>query len=250
LRKDKYEIQSDEEIRQALEDALLYDPRVASFNVFTEVTNGAVKLRGTVDNLKAKRAATQTARNTVGVAFVENRLKVRPETTLGDSEIQRRVERSLVRHPYVDRYEITADVNNGVVRLYGAVDTQFEKNQAEEVTSRVKGVIAVNNYLTIQETAEPFVYDPYVDDWYIEPYDVYTPAPRYSWKSDEEIRREIEDELWWSPFVDANEVTVRVDEGEATLTGTVDSWNEYYAAEENAFEGGAIWVKNDLNIEM
>jgi osmotically-inducible protein OsmY len=228
---------------------MVYDPRVRAFDVKTEVSDGTVTLRGAVDNLKAKRAAAQAARNTVGVVFVDNRLKVRPGVPVKDEDIENRIDRALVRHPYVDRYEIDVDVTNGVARLYGDVDTQFEKNQAEDITSRVRGVIAVKNYLSIEDY-EPYVYDPYVDEWYLDAYDVYTPAPRYSWKSDAEIREEIKDELWWSPFVDSEDVVVTMDDGEATLTGTVDSWSEYYAAEENAFEGGAVWVKNDLEIQI
>jgi osmotically-inducible protein OsmY len=49
----------------------------------------------------------------------------------------------------------------------------------------------------------------------------------------------IEDQLWWSPFVDANEVTVEVEDGVATLSGTADSWSERGAARDNAYDGGA-----------
>jgi len=42
---------------------------------------------------------------------------------------------------------------------------------------------------------------------------------------------------------------VTIEDGVATLTGTVDSWSEYDAATENAYEGGATWVDNDLMIE-
>ena len=38
-------------------------------------------------------------------------------------------------------------------------------------------------------------------------------------------------------------------DGVATLTGAVDSWNERAAATENAYEGGATWVDNELVVE-
>jgi osmotically-inducible protein OsmY len=44
--------------------------------------------------------------------------------------------------------------------------------------------------------------------------------------------------LWWSPFVDSDDVNVTVDDGVVTLTGAVDSWSEYNAAANNAYEGG------------
>ena len=41
-----------------------------------------------------------------------------------------------------------------------------------------------------------------------------------------------------------------VDDGVATLTGTVEDWSEYRAATENAIEGGAVAVDNDLLVTM
>jgi len=41
---------------------------------------------------------------------------------------------------------------------------------------------------------------------------------------------------------------VTVEDGAAILTGTVDSYSEWQAATDNAYEGGAAWVDNDLNI--
>jgi osmotically-inducible protein OsmY len=55
--------------------------------------------------------------------------------------------------------------------------------------------------------------------------------------------------LFWSPFVDSDDVTVSVEAGVATLTGSVDSLGEYNAARENAFEGGAITVINKLELD-
>lgn len=43
-------------------------------------------------------------------------------------------------------------------------------------------------------------------------------------------------------------ITVEVEDGVATLTGTVESWGEYRAAAENALEGGAIMVDNELEV--
>jgi osmotically-inducible protein OsmY len=48
--------------------------------------------------------------------------------------------------------------------------------------------------------------------------------------------------------VDRDQVTVHVEEGEVTLEGTVDSWREYRKAVENAWEGGAWSVDNNLDV--
>jgi len=250
LKGKKYVKKSEKEIEDAITDALLIDPRVSSFEVTPEVADDGttVILRGTVDNLKARRAAARDARNTVGVREVDNRIKVRPKMLLSDQKIEEKVKRALLRDPYVESNAITVEVTNGVVELYGTVDTYFEKSQADEAASRVNGVVLVDNGLIVRKDYGPFIRQPYVDEPYTADYEWYDYRPRFPIKSDRQIRRDIEEELFWSPFVDADEVNVAVDNGEATLTGTVDSWSEYNAAANNAYDGGAVYVDNDLAV--
>jgi osmotically-inducible protein OsmY len=68
--------------------------------------------------------------------------------------------------------------------------------------------------------------------------------------SDLEIRDRIASELFWSPFIDRDRVEIVVEDGVATLRGTVDSWREYHAATGNAYEGGATAVRNRLVVPM
>jgi osmotically-inducible protein OsmY len=245
LRTDKYLSRSDEEIKEAVTDTFLYDPRVMSYQIDVESNGGYVKLRGTVDNLKAKRAAAQDARSVVGVWSVNNKIKVRSSTPPSDSRIERNVTDALERDPYVDRYQIDVNVVDGVVDLYGAVDSMFEKSQADDLAARQNGVNDVNNFLTVNN-AWSTSYNPYRDDLYLYDYDWYIPMESASPKSDWEIKEDIESEIFWSPFVDSDAVSVEVDNGIARLTGTVDSWVERNAASENAREGGAVVVDNDL----
>ena len=70
----------------------------------------------------------------------------------------------------------------------------------------------------------------------------------WSWQPDWEIREDVKDELFWSPFVDEEQVSVTVDEGVVTLTGRVETWSERSSAEHNAWEGGAKDVRNKLTV--
>jgi len=236
-----------EEIEEAIQDALLYDPRVLAANVTPEVVGSTVTLRGAVDNLKAKRAAEQVARNTVGVRYVTNRLKVRPGASFSDQQLEQDIQNAILRNPYVDRFEIAVRVENGIAFLSGTVDSYFEKSKADDIASSVRGVVAVRNNLDVDEMG-PLAYEPYVDDDYIYGYDWFEYSPGRTFKPDKEIKEDIRSELWWSPFVDSEDVTVDVEDGVATLTGSVDSWSEWGAATENAYEGGAVWVDNDLQV--
>lgn len=217
-----YVSRTDEEIKQAVEDAFLYDPRVQSFEPTVAVTGGTATLSGTVDNLKAKRAAEQDARNTLGVWRVRNHLKVRP-TIPADEVLEERVAAALLGDPYVNRYDVTVAAHSGWVYLSGAVNNSFEKNRAERVTEGVQGVAGVVNRLD---------YD------YL-----------WTWKPDWEIRADVSDQLWWSVFVDESDINVSVDNGVVTLSGTVDSWSERNEAEKNAYQGGAKDVVNNLVVD-
>lgn len=248
LRKDKFVSKSDAEIETAVRDAFLYDPRVSTAEVTVDVSGGIATLRGTVDDLKEKRAAAVDARNVVGVWAVKNQLKVKPDKQQSDSKIEENVESALVRNPYVDRYQITVSVVNGEVYLYGDVNSAFEKGLADDVAARQKGVKAVHNFIDVKGSSV-ITYDPYIDSWDLHDYEWYTVNDKLvSTKTDWEIERNIKDELFWSPFVDADQVKVEVDNGVAELTGTVDTWSEREAAGENALEGGALIVDNDLAV--
>lgn len=247
LRSEKYTTKTDAQVEDAVKDAFLYDPRVNSFKIDVESDGGYVTLRGTVDNLKAKRSAAMDARNVVGVWRVDNRIKVRPNTP-SDRTIKENVKDALIWDPYLEKYEIAVAVNDGEVSLYGDVDSTFERGRADNVAARQRGVRDVNNYLTVNDT-DIVVYDPYVDDWDVEAYGWYTiHGDRYTDRTDLEIKRSIESELYWSPFVDSDEVNVEVNDGVAALTGTVDTWAEHNEATDQALQGGAVTVDNDLSV--
>ena len=247
LRRDKYAPKSDAEIEDAVRDAFLYDPRVNRFRIDVGVDNGYATLRGEVENLEAKRAAARDARNVLGVWSVKNRIKVRSDMP-ADAVIERRIENALMLDPYIERYDITVSVVDGEAHLYGDVDSTFEKTLADDVAARQEGVVEVKNFLTVNDPdAAP--YNPYTDYGYPYDYDWYAPPNVTASKTDKAIAEDIRSELFWSPFVDRDDVNVSVDNGVATLTGTVDSWSEREAAMENAWEGGATAVDNDLIVK-
>jgi len=222
MRRDKYVRKSDAQIRQAVKDAFLYDPRVLSFNPDVSVDDGVVTLSGIVDNLQARRAAEKDARNTVGVAMVRNHLRVQPTNDATDQEITQKVEDALRRDPFVDRFEVGVTTFGREVSLAGEVDSWFDRSRAETVASTVQGVIDVHNNLEVSREA--------------------------ALVGDRRLEEAIEDELFWSPFVDSDEINVAVDGGVATLTGAVDNWADYSWAAENAREAGARSVRNNIKV--
>lgn len=222
-RESKYALKTDEEIKEAVKDALLWDPRVSSFKPAVKVENGVVTLRGSVDNYEAKQAAERDAENTMGVVHVDNRLKVRPSIVITDKDITQKVENAFLVDPVLEQFELNVNTINRKVYLYGRVNSLYEKNRAEDVASRQRGVAEVENKIKVD----------------------------YVWeaKSDMEIKNDVEDQLFWSLAVDDDEITVAVDNGVVTLSGMVDDKQEENAAIKNAFDGGAKQVENNLDVK-
>lgn len=247
-RRREFVVKSDAEVRGAVEDALFYDPRVSPYEISVTAEGGFVTLGGSVDNLKAKRAAQRDALNTVGVHGVTNRIRIRSESAPNSETVAAEVRSALQRDSVVDRYEIIVNVIDGTVTLDGTVDTYFEKAQAEEVASRVRGVGRIENHLQVREPNGPFRRDPYAEDWTVFEPQWDDAAPGRTFKSDAAILEDIRSELFWSPFVDEGRIEVTVDGGVATLRGTVDSRAERATAEANAFEAGAARVVNRLEV--
>lgn len=241
---------TDEAIAAAVTDRLRLSPYIASGNVEVQVDDRMTTLRGTVNNLKAKRTAASLASQVYGVTRVRDRLEVATKAGgSNDRQLESRIVSALAVNPVTDSYEIDVDVEGGGVELSGDVDTWFEKGTADDVVARVRGVQAIDNRLRVLQTSDRLAFDPYVDNWSVYVYDWYQPERSTVWKLDGTIREQIVNELRWSPFVDSNDVAVSVQNGVATLTGAVDSAAESRAAQENAFEGGATGVINRLQVE-
>jgi osmotically-inducible protein OsmY len=252
----EYTISSDSEIKQAVLAALRLDPRVTVFTPEVTVEDGVVILGGEVGNAKAKTAADQDARGIVGVWRVDNLLKVRLKVWPSDAEMQIQLKAALAWDPLLDSSTIDVAVINRTAYLSGAVDSSFQKAEAQDVASRIKGVALVRNHLKVEPEFTIFNYDwPYYYSYYDWPY--YNGSPGYFSEtfgpqpclSDEQIKKNIENAFFWSPFVHSDDITVSVDGGVATLTGTVGTWIGYEEADKDAHKGGATAVRDRLKVK-
>jgi osmotically-inducible protein OsmY len=170
--------------------------------------------------------------------------------TLNDVELEENIKDALERDTFIGEYDVVVDVRSGVAELYGKVNTYFEKMRAEDVASSIAGIYYVNNNIGVNRDWSRYHYRPYMDldNFSGEDYEWYHFTPPASQKSDWQIQKDIRDELWWSPFVEETRINVSVENGKATLTGTVHSRMEYDAATENALDAGAVEVDNRLEI--
>jgi osmotically-inducible protein OsmY len=216
-------IRTDEQIKQDVVKELMWDYRVNAADISVNVSNGVVTLTGSVPSYTERNFATSDAWGIAGVKDVNNMLTVSFPATVtvpSDAQIESSIDSTLTWNPDVNSVNIDAAVVNGTVTLEGTVENYWQKWKAEDLVSDLSGVIAVENHLTVVPT-EDFV--------------------------DQDIAEDIEAALERNLYVESESVTVKVENGEATLTGTLPSdyaRQRAYSAAANTL--GVVNVNNNI----
>jgi len=140
-----------------------------------------------------------------------------------DAEVRQEAVETLTLDVRVDASHVDVHVVNGVVSLRGYVATPFERRVADEIVRRVKGVRDLRNELQV--------------------------APS-STRSDAEISAEVRSALDRYPDLEAQRITVTVQNGVVILSGVVGSYAERANAGAAAWQStGVADVVNNLAIE-
>ncbi len=215
----------DDQLRQAIQSQLQQHGRLRDRQLDVAVKDGRVRLAGESDTLVGKREAEELVWSMAGVRGVENAIIVNPgQQKFDDDTLKEGLEDAYERHALLHDRGIDVEVENGRLTLDGEVRSAYEKQLAADLASRTPGVVEIDNGLEVGGADEAELLD------------------------DDEIKARIERQLFWSPFVSADKVAVTVENGVATLRGQVGSWGEVQAATENALEGGARRVVNELTV--
>lgn len=195
---------TDPEIQQDVLRELKWDTRVEETEVGVEVDKGVVTLTGTVESWAKRNAAQQAAHRVVGVLDVANDLQVRPPGSAGrtDTEIAQAVRQALEWDVFVPHKQIQSTVSNGAVTLEGDVEYWNQRSDAERVVRNLEGVVMVSNRIEVR-------------------------PPRVSVPA---VRLAIEAALERHVAREAKRMTVEVQDGSVTLSGSVRSWAEREAA--------------------
>ena len=188
-----------EEIKKEVVDQLFWDVRLDASNIEVTVDDGKVALSGTVPSFQARNAAVEDAYAIPGVYAVDDKVTVRyVEPLPTDKEITERVRSSLDWNSEVDAKQVEVKTDNGVVTLGGTVHTLWEKLEAENVASSIKGTTYVVNNIAVVPTGDVV---------------------------DERVGEEITKALERGFLVDADKIDITVQDGVVILEGKVPSWN-------------------------
>ncbi len=153
----------DNVLEQKLAKAIEYDRvgyGVTAFNaIAVRVQNGVVTLGGHAYGPVSADSAVGVASNTKGVKDVINEIQVDPLSPM-DDRIRIQAFRTIYGFPTLNKYAIDPgkpiriSVQNGVMTLYGVVDTQQDKDAAGIRANTVPGVFKVVNNLQVVKGSE------------------------------------------------------------------------------------------------
>lgn len=135
--------------------ALLADGRVSGTRINVQTQGASVTLRGKVETMDAKDAATQIARGIDGVREVKNELAIVPASKrklvdAKDDAIVAEVDKRLKADQMLKTAKITVRSDAGVVTLSGQAPGLMASARASEVADEVDGVRTVKNELALK----------------------------------------------------------------------------------------------------
>lgn len=195
-------------LQQRVIDELEFDPAVKAEHIGVAVHDGVVALSGHVESFAEKFAAERAARRVKGVKAVAEELDVHlpADHKTSDDEIAARALKILAWDMIVPADRIAIKVERGIVTLTGEVDWQFQRAEAERDVRKLGGVRAVINEITLKPALTA-----------------------------EDVQTVIRAALERHAEIEADHISVGVENGKVTLSGRVTAWSEREAAERAAW---------------
>jgi osmotically-inducible protein OsmY len=199
-------------------DELSWDPKVDSEAIAVSADDGEVTMRDTVGSFREKREAQKAAERVFGVTSVDNQLQVRlmNDDKRSDADLRGDVLRALMLDGLVPS-TIDAKVDDGVVTLTGTADWQYQRDEAELVTSSITGTLGVTDEIELVH-----------------------PSPDAG-----DVEKSIKKAFKRNASLDADDLRISTSNGTVTIDGTVSSWAEHDAAIDAAWAAPGVTTVHD-----
>jgi osmotically-inducible protein OsmY len=136
----------DRQIEQAARSAHSWDARVPD-GVRARVTDGVLRLEGTVGRFAERAAAEEAVRNLIGLRDIVNEIKLAPVPVPAD--VERQVEAALRRRFRGETAGIAITATDGVITLRGVVPALALVEDLERTVRSISGVRRVDALLLV-----------------------------------------------------------------------------------------------------
>jgi hyperosmotically inducible protein len=215
--------------------ALMLSKHVSAFDIDVNAKQGAVSLKGQVPSEEIKAMAGAIAQDTSGVKELHNNLVIdpaarpNPETSrlserVADLETKTIVEAAIRKSPELRDRRIELVVRERKVSLNGVVETESQKNLAQQIAGEVQGVAGVTNNISVT-------------------------APQAGDSPEDKLAKRVEFELYSTKAFSVNTLQIHSLDGTITLGGTVSTRAEKLLAERVAQTvTGVRKVVNNLSV--
>jgi osmotically-inducible protein OsmY len=140
---------TDTEIAQAVRHALEWDVFVPDKNITSTVSNGSVTLEGEVTTWSQRDAAGRAVRDLSGVREVLNEIRVTPPR-VEPAVVRKAIEGALARRAERQAGRVWFEVEDGVVKVHGAVGSWAEKEAVVGAAKGTPGVRMVEDLVRIE----------------------------------------------------------------------------------------------------
>ena len=215
-------MKSDGQIKKDVLDELKWDAEIDESKVGVIVSNGALTLTGHVPTYRQKMAAKDAAKRVAGVNAIVDEVDVRLESVhhTTDEGLAERISNVIKWNVSSPNKPIKAEVKNGIVTLTGEVEWQYQRTNILKNVQHVSGVIGVVDQVGVK--------------------------PRVSAI---DIQDRIKAALKRHADVEASRISIAVNNGTVTLSGSVESLAEMDLAENAAWAApGVSRVVDNLSV--
>ncbi|WP_154222965.1 BON domain-containing protein [Marinicella rhabdoformis] len=200
----------------------------------------------TVKMKKAVKSTLLAASLTVtSLAFAGGNNQYSTDEKLKDAWLDGKVETALLVNRHLNNFTIDTDVKNGTALLSGTVNSEIDRELAEEIAKGIEGVSSVDNDIIVKKAKEV------MDKTHISHKHQDEKTRTFgTWYDDATTTASVKSKLLWNEETSGLDVNVDTAYGVVTINGVVET-----AAEKNLIEQiaentqGVLDVNSEIEID-
>lgn len=216
-------MKSDTQLESDVTSELAWDPSINATAIGVMVKNGIVTLSGQLDTFGEKHAVARAVSRVAGVRGIALDLDVKlaADHKRNDTEIAHAALGAWRWHSWVPHEHLQVEVEDGWVTVSGEVDWHYQLKSAEQCVRPLMGVRGLTNKITVKPPA-----------------------------SEQDVAAEITAALIRQARQDARNLSVKVADGVATVSGPVHSMAEHdWVVQAASTTRGVTRVVDELSVE-